>query len=143
MAVWASVSSLGFCGRFRSLRQRRCSEDLFSKVMRSHKDFDTELSVGAGLFGTELVFGEVAPTWGNTKTVSTVVVSLCSATRGLFWNRGIFLGLVRSRYKVVSVISIRAGGLFTKLKLGSKPPGVGEVGLAGGSVSDVRMVFAQ
>ena len=60
-AVWASVSSLGFSGRFRCPRRQRRSEDLFSKVMRSRKDFDTKLGIGAGLFDTELVLGEVVP----------------------------------------------------------------------------------
>ena len=60
--VWASVLSLGFCGRFRSPRQRRCSEDLFSKAMQSCKDFDTKLGVGAGLLDTRLVLREVVPT---------------------------------------------------------------------------------
>ena len=142
-AVWASVSLLGFSGRFRCLRRQRCSEDLFSKAMRPRKDVDAELCIGAGLFGTEFVFGEVAPTWGNTKTVGTVVVSSCSTTRGLFRNRGIFLGLIRSRYKVVFVISIWAGGSLAELEIGPDPPGIGELSLDGGSKSDVRMVGAR
>ena len=60
-AVWASVSSLGFCGRFRCPRWQRSSEDLFSKAMHLRKDFDTKLSVGAGLFDTELMLREVVP----------------------------------------------------------------------------------
>ena len=60
-AVWASVSMLGFGGRFRCPRQRRCLEDLFSKRMRLCKDFDTELGVGAGLLDAGFVFGEVVP----------------------------------------------------------------------------------
>ena len=61
-AVWVSVSLLGFSGRFRCPRQRRCLEDLFSKRMRSCKDFDPELGVGTGLFDTGFVFREVVPT---------------------------------------------------------------------------------
>ena len=85
--------------------------------MRLFKDFDTELGVGAGLLFAELVVGEVTPAWGNTKTVGTVVVSSCSTTRGLLWNRGIFLGLVSSRYRVVSVISVGAGSLLAESEI--------------------------
>ena len=143
MAVWASVLLLGFCGRFRSPRWWRCLEDLFSKAMRSRKDFDTELSIGTGLLCTELVVGEVAPAWGNTKTVGTVVVSSYSTTRGLFRNQGILLGLVRSWYKVVSVISIGTGGLLAVLKVWSDPPSVSELISDRGLELDVRMTGAQ
>ena len=112
-----SVTSLGFDGRFRCLRQWRCSEDLFSKAMRSCKDFDTELSVGTGLLFAELVVWEVTPAWGNTKTVSMVVVSSCSTTRGLFRNRGIFLSLVSSWYRVALVVSVWARGLLAKSEI--------------------------
>ena len=85
--------------------------------MQSCKDFDPELSVGTGLFFTEFMVWEVTPTWGKTKTIGTVVVSLCSTTRGLLRNRGIFLGLVSSRYRVVSVISVGAGSLFAESEI--------------------------
>ena len=143
MAVWASVWSLGFGGRFRSLRRQRCLEDLFSKAMRSRKDFDTELSVGAGLLGAEFVLGEVVPPAGNTKTVRMVVVSSCSTTRGRFWNRSILFGLVSSRYKVVSVMSVWAGGSIADSEAWSFPPGVSELGLGVCSPTDMRFVGAR
>ena len=138
-----SVSSLGFSGRFRCPRQWRCSEDLFSKAMHSCKDFDTELSVGAGLFDAGFVLGEVVPACRNTKTVGTVVVSACSTTRGHFWNVGIFLSLVSSWYKVVLVMSIWAGGSVAKLEPGFLPPGVNVLILNRGSELDVGVVCAQ
>ena len=140
VAVWVSVSLLGFDGRFRCPRWRRCSEDLFSKAMRSCKDFNTKLSIGARLFGTELVFREVVPTWGNIKTIGAVVVPSCSTTRGRLRNCGKFLSLVSSQYKVVSVMSIWAGGFVAELELGFIPPGVSELGLGGSLESDMGLV---
>ena len=82
-AVWASVSSLGFGGRFRCPRQWRSSEHLFSKRMEARKDIDTKLGIGTGLFVTVLMVGEVVPPFRNIKAWGMVVVSKCSATRGM------------------------------------------------------------
>ena len=95
--------------------------------MRLCKDFDTELGVWAGLLVAEFVIGEGVPAWGNTKTVGTVVVSSCSTTRGLLWNRGILLGLASSWYRVSRVVSIGAGGLFAESEIRFDAPGVDEV----------------
>ena len=116
---------------------------MFSKAMQSRKDFDTELGVGAGLFGTEFVFGEVIPPAGNTKTVGMVVVSSCSTTRGRFWNCSVLLGLVSSWYKVVAVMSVWARGLITELEAWSFPPSVSELGLGVCSPTDVGFVEAR
>ena len=143
VAVWVSVLSLGFGGRFRCPRRWRCSEDLFSKAMRSCKDFDSELCMGAGLFDAGFMLREVIPTWGNIKTVRSVVVSSCSTTRGHRQNVEISCGLVSSWYKVVFVMSIWTGGSIAILELGLLPPGVGVLSLDGGSESDVWTVGAQ
>ena len=142
MAVWVSVSSLGLGGRFRSPRQWRCSEDLFSKAMQPLKDLDAELGVGTGLFDTEFVLRQVVPACGKTKTVGTVVVSLCSTTRGRFWNWGKSLSLVSSRYKVVLVMLIWTGDSIAELEPGLIPPGVSELSLGVGSESDMGLICA-